>query len=210
VSKWKTSYEKGGTSSLHLAYRGKSPYLTQEQQEDVLKWIADQKQVSMEGLRDHIEQEYDVVYRSKQSYYGAINLLTQQVHLKPFSAGNGENTVKYVQWLQQLYLHPKLWLLWDGASYHGYAEIRDYLAEINTGLAEEQWKVTCILFARNVPEQNPVEDLWLIGKNWLRKRFAFHKTFAEVKHCFFDFLNNTTFFPAKFLWYYPELYSHSI
>jgi len=140
----------------------------------------------------------------RQTYYGAVNFLTQQFHLKHFSAGNGKNTVAYVKWLRQLYPDARLWLLWDGASYHRYAEMRDYLAEINADLPEEEWLVTCILFASNAPEQNPVEDIWLKGKNWLRKQFAFNKTFADVKKCFFDHLQDGIFPSAKHDWYRPS------
>lgn len=142
--------------------------------------------------------------KSRQTYYGAVNFLTQQFHLKCFSAGNGENTVAYVKWLRQLYPATRLWLLWDGASYHRYAEMRDYLVEINADLPEEEWPVTCILFASNAPEQNPVEDIWLKGKNWLRKHFAFNKTFVDVKKCFFDHLQDGVFPSAKHDWYKPS------
>jgi transposase len=31
------------------------------------------------------------------------------------------------------------------------------------------WSITCILFAPNPPQQNPVEDIWLQAKKFLRK-----------------------------------------
>jgi transposase len=51
-------------------------------------------------------------------------------------------------------------------------------------LAEADWKVTCLRFAPNAPEQNPTEDGWLKGKPHLRKQFALNKTFAQVKRGF--------------------------
>jgi transposase len=74
-------------------------------------------------------------------------------------------------------------------------------------LAEVDWRVTCLWFAPNAPEQNPVEDIWLKGKNYLRKKFATTKTFAQVKRCFFDFLQDAFFASAKFQWYWsiPQL-----
>lgn len=141
--------------------------------------------------------------RLRQTYYGAVNLLTHQFHLQEYAAGNGLNTVAYVKWLQQLYPRTKLWLIWDGASYHRFAEMRDYLAEVNAGLTEEEWKITCLLFAPHAPEQNPVEDIWLKGKNWLRRCFAQNKTFSQVKHCFMNHLKDQPFHSAKFDWYTP-------
>ena len=59
--------------------------------------------------------------------------------------------------------------------------MREYLKEINTGVPEKDWAVRCLSFAPNGPEQNPVEDIWLKGKNFLRKKFYENKTFDDVK-----------------------------
>jgi transposase len=62
-------------------------------------------------------------------------------------------------------------------------------------------------FAPNAPEQNPVEEVWLAGKNHLRRHFAIHKTFAQVKNSFSNFLQTLRLESAKFAWYapYPQL-----
>ena len=72
--------------------------------------------------------------RQRQTYYGAINLLTREVHLKEERAENG-------------------------VSYHRSTEMQEFLTHENAGLPEEDWKVTCLLFAPNAPEQNSTEDL---------------------------------------------------
>ena len=59
--------------------------------------------------------------KERQTYYGAVNFQSQQFHLKSFPSGNGEHTVAYVNWLRELYPDARLWLIWDGASYHRYA-----------------------------------------------------------------------------------------
>jgi len=46
-----------------------------------------------------------------------------------------------------------------------------YLSQANQGLEEKDWNVTCLPFAPNAPDQNPVEDVWLQGKNFLRRHF---------------------------------------
>lgn len=142
--------------------------------------------------------------KERQTYYRAVNFHSQQFHLKSFPSGNGENTVVYVNWLRELYPNARLWMIWDGASYHRYAQMRDYLAELNQGLSGDEWLVTYILFASNAPQQNPVEDICFTGKNWLRKRFTYNKTFADVKNCFFDYLQNGIFSSAKYDWYKPS------
>ena len=90
------------------------------------------------------------------------------------------------------------------ASYHRYAEMKKYLEEINKGLEEKDWKITCIFFEPDAPEQNPVEDIWLKGKNFLRKHFYMNKTFADVKKCFFNFLSSQLFNFDKLKWYLPQ------
>ena len=141
-------------------------------------------------------------FRERQTYFGAINLKTQRFHLEAYPKGDGNNTVKFVKRLQEIYPGSKLLLIWDGASYHKYSDMKAYLAEINQGLDEPDWKVTCMLFAPHAPEQNPVEDVWLAGKNWLRKQFIENKTFAQVKASFANFLNNRSFQLQKTLQHY--------
>ena len=55
--------------------------------------------------------------------------------------------------------------MWDGASYHKYGELRDFLSSVNSDKEPSDWPLTCILFAPNSPQQNPVEDIWLQAKN---------------------------------------------
>jgi len=143
--------------------------------------------------------------RERQTYYGAVNLLTHEFHLKAFSAGKGECTVAYLRWLRHTYPGQRIILLWDGASYHRDVQVRTLLAEVNTGCDEKDWQLICLPFAPNAPDPNPVEDIWLQGKNYLRKQFARNKTFAAVKKCFFQFLDHFHFDSVKFAWYWPDL-----
>jgi transposase len=92
-------------------------------------------------------------------------------------------------------------IIGDGASYHRCEEVHDYLNEVNQDLEEKNWKVTCLLFAPNAPDQNPVEDVWLRGKDFLRKHFYENKTFNQVKCRFFNFLNKKIFNLKKIEWY---------
>ena len=69
VSKWKGVYETGGGAALRLGYRGSESYLPEDQCQAILQWIGARETVSVEALREYIEEQYGVVYRSKQSYY---------------------------------------------------------------------------------------------------------------------------------------------
>ena len=142
--------------------------------------------------------------RERQTYYGAVNLLSRAFHLKEFPAGKGDCTVAYVRWVRDLYPGKQIILLWDGASYHRDKEVKALLAELNDGVPEKDWPLVLIPFAPNAPDQNPVEDIWLQGKNHLRKNFFQNKTFAAVKKCFFQFLNQFFFNSAKFAWYFSN------
>ena len=73
--------------------------------------------------------------------------------------------------------------------------------EINKGLDKNYWQITCMLFAPNAPEQNPVEDIRLKGKSWIRKHFIDNKTFTQVKESFPQFLSNHVLNFLKFAWY---------
>ena len=97
--------------------------------------------------------------RERQTYYGALDLLSQRVIIEAHTAGNKGNTVAYLKSLQTQFLQQRLLVLWDGASYHRAGEVHNYLAQGNQGLAEEQWRIHCLRFAPNDPSQNPIEDV---------------------------------------------------
>ena len=61
-------------------------------------------------------------------------------------------------------------------------------------------RVACLRFVPNAPEQNPVEDIWLPGKNLMRK-FAYRcKSLAIVKRLLMFFLNRQIFgFPKNYI-----------
>ncbi len=95
--------------------------------------------------------------------------------------------------LQNLRPGRRIVLIWDGASYHKAEEMKEFLAAINAGKDAMQWQVRCILFAPNAPEQNPVEDVWLQTKNFIRKYWLLCKSFAVVKWLFKFFTSHQHF-----------------
>ena len=48
-------------------------------------------------------------------------------------------------------------------------EFCQYLEKVNQGKLEKDWLIKCIKLAPNAPEQNPIENVWLQGKEMLRK-----------------------------------------
>ena len=72
VSKWKGLYEAGGGAVLRLGHRGSESYLGAEERHAIVQWIGARETVSVEAVRDYVEEHYGVVYRSKQSYYDLL------------------------------------------------------------------------------------------------------------------------------------------
>ncbi len=98
--------------------------------------------------------------RERQTYYGGLDYLTKSFVVHEYKAGNEENTVAFLKYLQSLYEEStRLVIIWDGASYHRSAVVREFLQQVNGSLPPEAWKITCIRLAPNAPEQNPVEDI---------------------------------------------------
>jgi len=139
--------------------------------------------------------------RQRQTYYGAVNLHSQECFVKAYDKGNSESTKAFLQYLSGEFPKSRIAMIWDGASYHRSQEIKDYLAEVNHGLTESDWKVTCIRFAPNDPTQNPIEDIWLQAKRFIRELYHLCKTFSGVKRLFELVTHRQIFdFPKLFMY----------
>lgn len=123
--------------------------------------------------------------------------------LRPYEVGNGENTVDFMKDLQRQNSGRRIAIIWDGASYHKSQEVKDFLAIHNDQKEESQWQFTCILFAPHSPEQNPVEDVWLQAKNFLRKFWQVCRSFPAIKYLFQFFTNHQKFDFSKIEQYSP-------
>jgi len=49
---------------------------------------------------------------------------------------------------------------------------------------KSEWLIICELFAPNAPEQNPVQDIWLQGKIFLKKHWYLCRSFPLIKKLF--------------------------
>jgi transposase len=127
--------------------------------------------------------------KERQTYYGALELFTQEFILTPEPTANGELTVEFVKKLRAKHPTSRILLIWDGASYHRGQEMRDFLGEQNEGVLPENWKITWIRFAPYAPQENPVEAIWLQLKTLLRRFYRFGKNFKIVKRLFQLFVN---------------------
>jgi putative transposase len=258
ISQCKAKFIKNGVKGLRLKHQGSKAYLNQSKRTEIIKYLKAQEFLSLQELREYIEDKYDVRFKSNQSYYqlfdeaeiswkktqkknpkkndklveakkreiekileenreeieagklvvymidechllwgdvcgyvwgktkirvevpmtnqrerqtyfGALNYQTKQFFVQEYGAGNSENTVLFVKYLQSLNKGARILIFWDGASYHRYGEMRDYLGKVNQNLEKSEWLIICELFAPNAPEQNPVEDIWLVWQKFFEK-----------------------------------------
>lgn len=69
ISKWTHLYEQLGVAGLRLGYSGSVGYLEPGQRQTVIAWLQTKDYWNLAELQGHIQDEYDVVFDSKQSYY---------------------------------------------------------------------------------------------------------------------------------------------
>lgn len=80
VSKWRLEYESSGATSLLLGYGGSQSYLTAEQKEAVSQWIQSHATLTPEAVRDYVQEQYGVLYKSPQSYYDLMEAAGWSYH----------------------------------------------------------------------------------------------------------------------------------
>lgn len=142
--------------------------------------------------------------RRKQTYYGAVNIYTQQCLVQATTAGNSESTIAFLKYLLAESSNSRIALIWDGASYHRSQEVKEYLKFVNQGLDEADWKITCLRFAPNDPQQNPLEDIWLKAKRFSREYYHLCKSFNAAKFLF-EFVTHRQVFDFSKLFSYGHL-----
>jgi len=142
--------------------------------------------------------------QERQTYYGALDYLSKRFVVQQYSAGNQDNTIEFLKYLQSLAEESTRWIIiWDGASYHRSAKVQAFLSQLNDGRPEPDWKMTWVRLAPNAPEQNPVEDVWLQAKQFVRKYARMFTKFRSVKLLFELVTHLQTFaFPKAFMYGY--------
>jgi putative transposase len=139
--------------------------------------------------------------KNRQTYYGALDYQTHEFIVQEHSSGNTENTIDFIKHLQKQRPGKRLAIFGDGASYHNSQEFKEYLKQVNGDLSEDEWLVHCTNFAPNAPEQNPVEDVWLQTKNFIRQFYHLCDSFKIVKGLFKFFADGQIFDFPKLSYY---------
>ncbi|ASC69932.1 hypothetical protein XM38_008620 [Halomicronema hongdechloris C2206] len=154
---------------------------------DESHWLSGDLQGYVWGRTDERIEMPIVNERDRQTYYGSLDLLRKRLVIQAHAKGDTTETIAYLQCLQPQFPGQRLLILWDGASYHRSHDLRAFLAEVNAGLAPEDWKLHCVQFAPNDPSQNPIEDAWLQAKIWLRRMSGLKPCFSALKALFEQF-----------------------
>ncbi|MEQ8971720.1 MAG: IS630 family transposase [Coleofasciculus sp. C1-SOL-03] len=288
ISQWKNQALFQGVESLKLQYKGRQSYLKLEEKDQTVQWLREQDYLRLSDLQNYLQEQYNVVFESNQSYYslfkeaqvswkktqkrnpakndelvkakkkeiedklgkwkpdieaenlavfmvdechllwgdllgyvwgrtdkrievpiknekerqtyyGALDYQTKEFIVKEYKSGNTENTIDFIEYLKKQRPGKKIAIFWDGATYHDSKQFREYLRTINQDLSEENWLINCTKFAPNAPEQNPVEDIWLQVKTFIRKFYHLCSSFKIVKWLFKFFADGQIFdFPKIF------------
>jgi putative transposase len=69
ISKWTKIHEKSGIDGLKLGYLGSTGYLEASQRQEIIRWLTEKDYWNLAEVQGHIQDNYDVVFESKQSYY---------------------------------------------------------------------------------------------------------------------------------------------
>lgn len=62
-----------GIEGLKVSYKGSQSYLNKEEKEAVMSWLKEQKYWDLSELECYLREKYDVVFKSKSSYYELLS-----------------------------------------------------------------------------------------------------------------------------------------
>ena len=139
----------------------------------------------------------------RQTYFGALNMLTGSFVLADYPTANGDTTVAFLHQLRRKNPGKQLLILWDNVSYHHKGDIVEFFADVNAFLEPDAWDVTAVRFAPYASEQNPIEHVWQIGKQYVREHFRSLRTFVDIKAAF-EHIKNKVFTFADLSMYFPK------
>lgn len=72
VNKWKYIFVEQGVNGLRLKYKGSSGYIDYAQKQTVLNWLKQKNYWHLSELKEYIEDKFNVVFESNQSYYDLL------------------------------------------------------------------------------------------------------------------------------------------
>ncbi|EDN67298.1 transposase [Beggiatoa sp. PS] len=73
IGKWRQIYAEQGKEGLKSNYKGSKGYLNPDAKINVIKWLKKQPHWNVEHLRNYVQKQHGVLYRSRQSYYALLH-----------------------------------------------------------------------------------------------------------------------------------------
>ena len=128
--------------------------------------------------------------REIRCIYGALNIKSGRAYAFKTMRANSKSSCDFLESLGNLYEGYKIILIWDNASWHKSAEIKDFLTKTKHNFH-------LINFPPYAPELNPQEHVWKAG----RAQVTHNNFIADIDKAadqFVQFLNKD-FFNYKFL-----------
>jgi len=69
IGYWKKQFKTKGIAGIKLGHKGSKGYLTDRQNTEVIEWLKNKEFGNLDARVTYLEQEFGVIYKSKQSYY---------------------------------------------------------------------------------------------------------------------------------------------
>jgi putative transposase len=69
IGYWKKQFKTKGIAGIKLGHKGSKGYLTARENTEVIEWLKNKEYWNLDELVTYLEQEFGVIYKSKQSYY---------------------------------------------------------------------------------------------------------------------------------------------
>ena len=80
ISRWEQRYRAQGVKGLRLAYQGSQGFLSAAQRAETLQWLQQEDERSLWELSEYLERNYQLTYRSRQSYYDLLKAAGKSWH----------------------------------------------------------------------------------------------------------------------------------
>ncbi len=74
ISKWKCIAAEASIEGFRMGYHGASSYLSTEQRDQTLAWLREQETWLVPALQSYLQETFQVVYQSLQSYYNFLHV----------------------------------------------------------------------------------------------------------------------------------------
>jgi transposase len=68
IRKWRNQYARYGVQRFYVQYHGSHGYLSSHERAEVIAFLNTHEYYRIDALREYVDEQYDVVFKSNQSY----------------------------------------------------------------------------------------------------------------------------------------------